>query len=404
MLALNHKEADRVPIDFGSTYMTSITELSYLKLESALGYPVNQELFYPASGAELNQPDRPPCLQTPLSRVVLPREELLHRFRVDTRGVPRPDAPASWRNVQEDGSVIDEFGCQWKQASGQAQYSFYRGPFEGHPTLSDLQTHPWPDDPENPQRFVGRKDLAQRLYHDTEYAVMASVPGGFLTWAQFLRGAEGFYLDLAADPKFITSLMDRMVDFILAIADKLLDEIGPSIQIICYGDDLAFQNGLMMSMPMFRQLIKPRLRRVFDFFRSKSQAKLWFHTDGAIVPLLPDIIDLGVDILNPIQVTASGMDDTRRLKQEFGNDLVFWGGIDTQQLLPFGTPQKVRADVQRRIWDLAADGGYVLSSVHNIQDDVSPENIIAMFDEAYTVGTYPLANQPSNFNISSIHA
>jgi uroporphyrinogen decarboxylase len=172
--------------------------------------------------------------------------------------------------------------------------------------------------------------------------------------------------------------------------EKLLEEVVPYIQVITFGDDLAAQNGLMMSMPMFRNLIKPRLGRVFDFIRSKCDARLWFHTDGAIVPLMPDLVDLGIDVLNPIQVTAKGMDDTRYLKREFGDDLVFWGGIDTQRLLPFGSPDEVRADVRRRILDMAGGGGYVLNSVHNIQGDVSPENVVAMFDEAYAFGTYPL--------------
>ena len=374
MLALNHQEPDRVPIDFGSTYMTSITVPPYLALEQALGLP-------PA----------PLCLQTPLSKIVLPREEILDRFRVDTRGIPRPDAPASWRNQpQPDGTVLDEFGVLWKQPTGQSHYEFYRGPLEGHPTLCDLQTFPWPDDPHEPARFAGRQEMARRLFEETDYAIIAAIPGGFITWSQFLRGFEGWLLDLAADPKFAEALMDRVLDFILALAGTFLDEVGPYIHVIAFGDDLAFQDGLMMSMPMFRKLIKPRLRRVFDFLRSRCDARLWFHTDGAVAALIPELVDLGVDVLNPIQVTAEGMGDTRRLKEQFGRDLVFWGGIDTQQLLPFGTPQQVRADVRRRIADMASGGGYVLSSVHNIQSDVNPENVVAMFDEAYTFGTYPL--------------
>ena len=145
-------------------------------------------------------------------------------------------------------------------------------------------------------------------------------------------------------------------------------------------------------MPMFRRLIKPRLRRVFDFLRSRCDAKLWFHTDGAIVPIIPELVDLGIDILNPVQVTAKGMEDTQHLKEQFGDDLVFWGAIDTQQLLPFGTPEQVRSDVRRRVLDMAGDGGYVLNSVHNIQGDVDPGNIVAMFDEAYAFGTYPLSD------------
>jgi len=374
MQALNHKEPDRVPIDFGSTYMTSITLPPYLALERALGLS-----------------PEPPRFHTPLSKVVLPREEMLCRFQADTRGVPRPDAPATWRNqVQEDGTIRDEFGVVWKQPSGCSHYEFLRGPFEGHPTLNDLRTFPWPDDPEEPRRVAGCKEMARHLYEETDFAVVAAIPGGFVTWSQFLRGFEGWFLDIAADPKFAEALMDRVLDFLLALAGKLLEEVGPYIQIITFGDDLAMQNGLMMSMPALRKLIKPRLDHVFSFLRSRCNAKIWFHTDGAVVPIIPDLIDLGIDILNPIQVTAKGMDDTRRLKEEFGDDLTFWGGIDTQRLLPFGTPDTVRADVRRRILDLAEGGGYVLGSVHNIQGDVSPENITAMFDEARAFGTYPL--------------
>jgi uroporphyrinogen decarboxylase len=374
MLALNHEEPDRVPIDFGSTYMTSITLPPYLALERALGLS-----------------PEPPCFHTPLSKVVLPREEILCRFRVDTRGIPRPDAPATWRNqVQADGTILDEFGVVWKQPSGQRHYEFLRGPFEGHPTLGDLQTFPCLDDPDDPRRVAGYRDRARHLCHETDYAVMAAIPGGFITWAQFLRGFEGWFLDLAADPKLAEALMDRVLDFLLALTGKLLDEVGPYIHIVTFGDDLAMQDGLMMSMHMFRGLIKPRLQRVFDFIRSRCDARLWFHTDGAVVPLIPDLVDLGVDILNPIQVTAKGMDDTRYLKREFGDDLVFWGGIDTQQLMPFGTPEQVRAEVRRRIVDMAGGGGYVLNSVHNIQGDVRPENIIALFDEGHAFGTYPL--------------
>ena len=371
-LASNHQEPDRVPIDFGSTYMTSIAVPSYLALEKLLGL----------SAASLR-------LQTPLSKVVLPREEILRRFRVDTRGIPRPDIPASWRNqIQDDGTIRDEFGVVWKQPTGQSHYEFFRGPLEGHPTLSDLRALPLPQDPDALARFPGYTEMSRHLCEETDYAVMTAIPGGFITWSQFLRGFEGWFLDIAADPGFAESLMDCALELVLAVAGKLLDQVGPYIQIITFGDDLAFQNGLMMAMPAFRKLIKPRLKRVFDFVRSHCNAKLWFHSDGAIAPLIPDLIDLGIDILNPIQVTAAGMDDTARLKKEFGKDIVFWGGIDTQQLLPFGTPAQVRADVRRRIQDLASGGGYVVSAVHNIQSDVPPENIIAMFDAADEFGVY----------------
>jgi len=175
--------------------------------------------------------------------------------------------------------------------------------------------------------------------------------------------------------------MERLTDHWLAMAADELDAVGEHVDICFYGDDMAFQDGPMMSMELYRKLIKPYHRRLFGFLKSRTRAKIVYHTCGSVVHLIPDLIEMGVDALNPVQVSAKGM-DTRALKREFGRDLSFWGAVDTQRVLPFGSPEEVASEVRRRIDDLGAEGGYVLCAVHNIQADVPPANICAMYDTA----------------------
>ncbi|HWT79910.1 MAG TPA: uroporphyrinogen decarboxylase family protein, partial [Candidatus Methylomirabilis sp.] len=155
-------------------------------------------------------------------------------------------------------------------------------------------------------------------------------------------------------------------------------------------DDLGMTDRPLVSPALYRSLIKPRQQRTFDFFRARTGAKLYCHTDGAVYPLIPDLIEIGVEALNPIEVSAAGMGDTKKMKREFGGKLTFWGAIDTRYILPFGTPEEVREEVRRRILDLGPGGGYVVSPVHNIQPEVPPENVVAMYDAAYELGHYPL--------------
>jgi len=152
--------------------------------------------------------------------------------------------------------------------------------------------------------------------------------------------------------------------------------------VVAFGDDVAFHDRSMVDLGRYRKLFKPRHRQMIDQLKSKSAAKVLYHCCGAVKSLIPEFIDIGVDALNPVQVSSAGMDDTAALKAEFGDRICFWGGIDTQRVLPLGTPDEVRAEVRRRIRDLASGGGFVLASVHNIQEDVPPENIVAMVDAA----------------------
>jgi uroporphyrinogen decarboxylase len=230
-------------------------------------------------------------------------------------------------------------------------------------------------------------ETARRLRQETDYAVVLNMPGGIVHQAQFLRGFEDWFADLIDNPTFFQALMEKLVDLWIEMAQDEFDAVGENADLCFYGDDMAFQDGPMMSMDLYRKMIRPHHRRLFGYIKSRSNAKIVYHTCGSVVHLIPDLIEMGVDALNPVQVSAKGM-DSQALKREFGKDLCFWGAIDTQRVLPFGSPEDVKAEVRRRIGDLGPGGGYVLCAVHNIQADVTPENICAMYDAAREFGRY----------------
>jgi len=252
--------------------------------------------------------------------------------------------------------------------------------------VADVAKFPWPD-PHDPGRCRGMAGEARRLHQETEHAVVLNMPGGIVHQAQFLRGFEDWFADLLANPELFQALMEKLADLWIEMAKDEFDAVGENVDICFYGDDMAFQDGPMMSMDLYRAMIKPHHRRLFGYIKSRSRAKIVYHSCGSVVHLIPDLIEMGVDALNPVQVSATGM-DSRVLKREFGRDICFWGAIDTQRALPFGSPADVRAEVKRRSDDLAPGGGYVLSAVHNTQAGLTPENICAMYDAAREFGRY----------------
>jgi uroporphyrinogen decarboxylase len=229
------------------------------------------------------------------------------------------------------------------------------------------------------------------LHEESDYAIVLQVNCAFFLRCAELRGWENFYMDLAANPKFAVALMEHYLDIRLRMAEKALEAAGDNIDIVMVSsDDLGMIDRTIVSPQMYRELIKPLQKRTFEFFKNRTHAKRFYHCDGAIYPLMEDFIEIGVEALNPIQVSAAGMGDTKRLKAEFGDRLAFWGAIDTRDVLPHGTPEDVRKEVQGRIKDFGPGGGYVVCSVHNIQPEVPPENVVAMFDSAHELGCYPV--------------
>jgi uroporphyrinogen decarboxylase len=356
--ALAHRTPDQVPLDIGGSTVTTLVDGAYERLKQHLGLP--SETVY------LNR----------RARQVVLDEAVAVRLGTDTRPVAlgKPDAHPD--RLYPDGSIMDEWQVVWKSAGG--HYNPVGSPL-AHATLSDLDQFAWPD-PADPGRVRGLRDRAQALHEQSPYAVVLSLPVGVVHFSQYLRGFDQSLIDLIADEPLAAKLMDRILDIYLGIVGHALNAAGPYLDVVTFSDDLAFQDRCMVRPSVYRKLIKPRHRQIIELIKRKTHAAVLYHCCGAAYPLIPDFIDIGVDALNPVQVSAKEMGDTARLKREFGADLCFWGGIDTQHILPFGTPAQVRAETLRRIDDLATHGGYVVAAVHDIQEDVPPENILAMAD------------------------
>jgi len=369
--AIERRESDRVPVDFGGTYATSISLGAYENLIGHLRLEATTKVI--RKWADVVQPD----------------EKVLRHFDIDTRMiVPRCDDEWNewWRlKPLPDGSFLDEWGITWgKPDTG--NYFIKKSPLAGDVDIKDLETHPWPN-PDDPERYYGLKEQARTLKEGTDYAVIMMFPRPIVSLSQFLRGYEDWFLDMAANRGFLEALMDKILDINLKIGKRLFEAIGKYVDLVFVHDDLATQESLMFSPEHYREIVKPRHQKIFNFIKTHSDAKVIYHCDGAIYPLMNDFIEIGVDALNPVQVSAKGM-DTRALKSEFGDRLSFWGGIDTHQVLPEGSPEDVREEVKKQIEILGKGGGYILAAVHNIQDDVKPENIVAMFEATKEFGKY----------------
>jgi uroporphyrinogen decarboxylase len=361
LAALEHRQPDRAPIDIGGSSVSTIVGDAYERLKARCG---------------VTEPTR---YMKAKSRSAILAEKVAERLHSDTRSL-NPGSPDGWEDIRlSDRSFQDEWGVVWSKPEG-GHYNPTGNPLR-EAALPDLERLAWPD-PLNPGRTRGMRELARQLHEETPYAVVLSLPVGFVHQSQYLRGYENFLVDLLLNRPFIEALMDRTLEFWLKLTGVILDEVEPYVDVVMVGDDVAFNDRPMMALKGYRQMIKPRHRQMFDLIKRKSRAKVLYHCCGAVKSLIPDFIEIGVDALNPVQVSSTGM-DTAELKARFGGQIGFWGAIDTSRVLPGGSPADVRAEVQRRIKDLGPGGGYVVASVHNIQEDVPPENILAMADAAF---------------------
>jgi uroporphyrinogen decarboxylase len=369
MKALNHQEPDRVPIDFGSTRVSTILSGAYERLRKQLGV-----------GSETLFTDK-------TSGRIMPDADILERFDVDTRMLPLQSPLRRSERTEIPTFYEDQWGVVWRVTSD-GRYYVWKPPFAGRSSIHDLSTHRWPD-PDASGLTEGLKARAKALRETTDCAIVLELPGRVFSLGQNLCGFEDWLVTLVTNSKFTQALLDTGVEIESQMARNILGAVGDNVDVIlCATDDLGMQTGPLISPDLYRKLIKPFQRRLFNTIKSHTEAKLLFHSDGAIVPLVGDLIDIGVEVLNPVQVSAVGMGDTKWLKKEFGQHLSFWGAVDTQNILPFGTPEQVKEEVKRRIEDLASGGGYVLASVHNVQAEVPPENICAMLEAAKQYGGY----------------
>lgn len=370
LCALNHEEPDRVPLFIGTSGATTLLAPAYSRLKAHLGVQSKEQLL--SRSMQYARLD----------------EEVLVRLGSDGRPlVPRAVQSPLRRELSAD-SFIDEWGVTWQKSPDTLYYEVNVSPLR-NVTIEDLDRYSWPD-LTHPSRFVGMAEEARSLHENTPYAVVALSGVAPHEQIYVMRGLDVWLTDLAADPEFAHALLRKVTDIMKVGVIRLLEEIGEYIDVIITGDDLGTQDAPMMSSDMYRRIIKPYHAELIKDIKQRTKAKIFFHSDGNIYPLIGDLIDVGIDILNPVQASAKDMGNRARLKREFGDKLSFCGAIDTQWVLPFGTPEEVRQEVRRCIKDLAPGGGYIVASVHCIQPDVSPENVCAMCDEVAIAGRYPL--------------
>jgi uroporphyrinogen decarboxylase len=369
LAALNHEEPDRVPIDLAGKLATSINIGAYSKLKNFL---------------RIDGPVEIASLRSMIARV---DDRVLEYYGVDTRALPLLGNSRSLQRTP-DGGYQDEWGVVRRQAEPNGHFMDTFNPLAGAQSIDEIANHPWPD-PEDPGYTDGLAQAAEMLHRNTDYAVILTLPVGPGHLAQWLRGYENWMVDLAANREFYQALMDKVTELWCRISQRMILAAGPNADILFWGDDVAYQDGPMLKHETYVRYLRPYHEQICKLLHTHG-AKIVYHSCGSVVSLIDDFIDLGIDALNPIQVSAAGM-DTAMLKRRFGKRIAFWGGgACTQRVLPSASPAAVRADVRRRIRDLAPGGGYIFAAVHNIQREVPPENADAMFDEAMHFGRYPI--------------
>lgn len=359
LAALAHEQPDSVPLDLGATPDSTIVLPGYERLKQHLG---------------IGGPSR---IVNRMMQAAEVDEAVLKALDIDVRGVyPATPAPTDL----DQNRYRDEWGVERVRPAGALYYDQMHYPLSGDIAAADIARYAWPD-PDAPVRTRGLRERIRALRRQTDAAIVLNLPSAFVHTSQYLRGFEDWHLDLAGNRRLLETLFDAIMEVNLRICRNLLREAGDEADVVFTADDLGFQNGLMVSPDMYRTLIKPRHRQYLTAVHEQTPAKVLFHTCGSVVEIMDDLIETGVDILNPVQVSAAGMEPAV-LKQKWGDRLSFWGGIDTQHLLPHGSVGEVKAGVEEQIAILGRGGGYVLGAVHNIQPDVPPENIVAMYRHA----------------------
>ena len=320
-LALRSQEPDRVPIDLDgwATYFTEGAYrnlLGYLKIEEE---PKINDWFL-VSGIN---------------------ESILQRFGVDFRRVGLGAPDGFQIRSYPDECWDDEWGIRKRRVAHHSKragktvfYSEMIDPPLAEATIDDLETYPWPD-PEDPGRYRGLAEKAKHLHQTTDYALVASAIGnGIFEQAQALRGFQKFFEDLLINQEFASRLIDRILNVQIAVFDRYLSIVGPYVEMVETSDDYGMQTGPLISPSLYREMLQPAHKRLNRFIKERTDAKIYLHSCGSIVDVLDDLLDAGVDVINPVQPRAKGMDSVQ-LKSRFGDRVVFHGGVDVQQVLPY---------------------------------------------------------------------
>jgi uroporphyrinogen decarboxylase len=385
--AFSHRMPDRVPIDLGSSIVTGINAMGYAQLKRHLGFAGEVRV----NNAILLLAEVEPALLVRWVVDVLPVPRYFAAPGIPLSGrwcshplpdgtpalfpegfAPRLRADGAWE-LHEDGVLASVL------APGSGSFVPARFPLAAA-TLEALEA--W-----EPPRIAGEEleflhRTARRLFEETDKALLGWFNGSIFEQSQLLCGWDEFLVRLYSDAPFADRLLAKLAEAAVEDLKLYLDAVGKYIQVVGFGDDFGFQGGLQIAPELFRARIKPHLARIYAAAHAASPAKVFLHSCGSVAGLIEDFIEIGVDILNPVQTSAAGM-EPERLKREFGQRICFWGGgADAQRVLPLGTPEEVRDDVRRRLEVFGEGGGFVFAPIHNLQADVPPENVVAMYEEA----------------------
>ncbi|MCL5072252.1 MAG: uroporphyrinogen decarboxylase [Actinobacteria bacterium] len=370
---LNHREPDRVPRDLGGRVSTMMKGAyrafkDYLKLDDC-GYDTINPDWYTVDEFD---------------------ERVLEFLGIDFRRLFLKSSSNYSKIIEDDGSWKDELGFT-------RRYTGMYGEILDHPLRhisdeSDIDKYKFYNAYDQ-ARVEGLKEKAEHLYNSTNYAIVAAgAIGGLLETCTWMRGFDQFPIDLVFNKKLAHALLEKLTNYYTELMDIFLSSVGPYIQMVEMADDIGYQNNLLISPELYRGMILPYYRRLLDFVKSKTKAKIFHHSCGAVTKGAEILIDAGVDILNSLQPRATGM-DTTYLKDKFGDRLSFHGGVDIQWIMPSGTTTDVENEVKRRIAIYAPGGGYILCAAHDIQEDVPPENVVALYMAGEYWGSYPLGNE-----------
>ena len=381
-IALNHSEADRIPYDLAGTTVTAITKNAYLRAMQFRG------LSTEIGDDEID----------PIQQIITPSEENLLLLKSDTRRLGAKRIPDYRNKKRVTGNIIevtDFYGCDWKfETDKDLYFHMVSSPIEKAASLSgSLHLLPQPD--WDVYTSVLRHNLEEQIGKLGTFCGVADRNTAGLTENSLrIRGYENWFIDTMIDTDGVEALFDRIVEDKLLYWDAVIDwavETGneQKIQVVSECDDLGSQASTIIDPDQLRLMVIPRFKTIFTHVKKRlPHVKIFMHSCGAIREILPDLIEAGLDILNPVQFTAAGM-NLKELKRDFGDVLTFWGGgVDTQSTLNNGTPGQVADEVKRIIDTLAPGGGFVFAPVHNIQDDVSAENFWAMWDTLQEYGNY----------------
>ncbi len=369
LTSLNHQEPDKIPLDIGGTMVSGININALKGLKKHLG---------------LNEPAK---VKDVITQMAHTDDELIERLQIAVKNVgPKIPLASQLKDMgRTNGNhyLEDEWGMQWKMPLQNGHYyDLHKSPLAHVESIKDVESYPWPN-AYDPVRYEDLKKEADRIVFEEKKAYfLGRMSAGMWEHAMWMTGYEKFMMDMYMNPGVVQAIMEQILQIKMDYWERALEAVGENVMAVSTADDLGTQTSLLVSLDMYKEQIWPFHKRLFDFIKKKAKndVKIFFHNDGAIMETIPLLIEAGVDILNPFQVNCAGM-DTKEFKRLYGKDLTIWGGsCDTQHVLPYGTVQEVKDETKRRIDDLAPGGGFIFAPIHNIQNGVPPENIMAWWE------------------------